>query len=91
MLIKYISNNSGGSFWLEDKDWKALEKAGWEVEWEKERFLGTLAMSAKKEFNTLKEAIEEFENITGQDATDEGCSCCGPPHEFMWVRKRNIL
>lgn len=31
--VEYNSNNSGGSWWLEDKDWKALEKAGWVVEW----------------------------------------------------------
>lgn len=29
----YSSNNSGGSWWLKDEDWKALEAAGWEVEW----------------------------------------------------------
>lgn len=31
--ITYSSNNSGGDWWLEDKDWIALEKAGWLVEW----------------------------------------------------------
>lgn len=29
----YSSNNSGGSWWLSDDDWKALEKAGWRVWW----------------------------------------------------------
>ncbi len=33
MYIEYDSNNSGGSWWLDDDDWKALEKAGWKVEW----------------------------------------------------------
>lgn len=32
-VIEYRSNNSGGSWWLQDKDWKALEDVGWEVEW----------------------------------------------------------
>lgn len=31
--IEYDSNNSGGYWWLEDKDWIALEKAGWYVLW----------------------------------------------------------
>lgn len=33
MKIEYSSNNSGGSWWLKDKDWIALEKAGWNVDW----------------------------------------------------------
>src|SRR5690348_13992879 len=31
--VEYDSNNSGGSWWLNDEDWIALEKAGWKVEW----------------------------------------------------------
>jgi hypothetical protein len=31
--VEYDSNNSGGRWWLKDDDWKALEKAGWIVEW----------------------------------------------------------
>ena len=33
MKVTYSSNNSGGDWWLKDKDWKALEKAGWTVIW----------------------------------------------------------
>jgi hypothetical protein len=33
MQIKYDSNNSGGRWWLSDDDWKALERAGWFVQW----------------------------------------------------------
>ena len=33
MRVRYSSNNSGGEWWLNDKDWKALEAAGWEVKW----------------------------------------------------------
>lgn len=33
MKVEYSSTNSGGGWWLEDKDWKALEKAGWRVNW----------------------------------------------------------
>jgi hypothetical protein len=80
--IVYSSNNSGGSFWLKDEDWQKLEDAGWTVEWKDERWLGTLATEAKKEFRSMRLAIKEFEAITGQDADDEGCNCCGQPHNF---------
>jgi hypothetical protein len=33
MKVEYSSNNSGGSWWLKTEDWKALEDAGWNVEW----------------------------------------------------------
>lgn len=123
MKVIYTSNNSGGSWWLEDKDWLNLEKAGWFVEWggeyfchskfsftdpgdrpqpcksekeckghrmfekhsdmsEDDRWLGCLAKSASKEFDSIREALEEFEKITGQDVSDEGCNCCGAPHTF---------
>lgn len=33
MYVEYSSNNSGGSWWLEDQDWRSLEAGGWKVEW----------------------------------------------------------
>lgn len=33
MYVEYNSNNSGGSWWLKDEHWKALEAAGWKVQW----------------------------------------------------------
>lgn len=80
--ITYDSNNSGGNWWLSDEDWKKLEKAGWNVDWKEERFLGALATSAKKDFINIEEAKADFERITGQDPDAEGCNCCGPPHNF---------
>jgi hypothetical protein len=96
MIVSYHSNNSGGGWWLKDGDWAALELAGWTVEWEKDnnkrgdifgpnvdgRWLGSLASHASKDFPTIPAAIAEWERITGQCATDEGCNCCGPPHDF---------
>lgn len=32
-ILTYDSNNSGGSWWLSDEDWNALERAGWTVHW----------------------------------------------------------
>lgn len=97
MKIEYSSNNSGGKWWLSDEDWYALEKAGWEVAWVKDnksglyggkdRFLGGLAMEASKEFETPADAMIEFEEITGQTVSDEGCNCCGAPHTFKWTNK----
>jgi hypothetical protein len=93
MTVHYSSNNSGGSWWLTDQNWKDLEKAGWKVNWVKDdpegtfrradkdgRWLGALATSASRNGLTLDEAIEEFESITGEDANAEGCPCCGSPH-----------
>lgn len=153
--ILYDSNNSGGSFWLTDENWRDLEAAGWHVEWnyavegryvryggkptdvsvESGRryadtwedatkrpvvgqpdwpdahpdhqggtvclvaasyeealalraqhggYFGTLAVSALKRGNSADELVAEFESITGQDASAEGCNCCGPPHSFEW-------
>ena len=93
--VEYRSNNSGGSWWLKDKDWKALEKAGWEVKWiandpfykkwggtEDGRWLGGLAKEATLRGVKLPEAVESFERATGACATDVGCPCCGNPHNF---------
>jgi hypothetical protein len=98
MKITYSSNNSGGGWWLKDEDWYKLEEAGWKIKWHKDqkgkwfkadaegRWLGALAGEASKNFKTVREAMEEFERITGQDVTDEGCNCCGAPHSFNWTK-----
>jgi hypothetical protein len=90
-IVEYSSNNSGGSWWLKDADWYALEATGWEVDWVKdqkdmdgERWLGALASYARKNFDNPSDAIEEFENITGESASAVGCNCCGPPHSFSY-------
>lgn len=96
--LEYSSNNSGGSWWLKDDDWYALEAAGWTVRWKKDasdhpwfkpdkdgRWLGALATHAEIVVSSLadaKDKIREWEQITGQDITDEGCNCCGQPHNF---------
>lgn len=122
--VEYRTNNSGGSWWLSDDDWKALEDAGWEVEWggvyhcgtsasfrrpegapepcessddcpghsvcenaeqaRAHRWLGALATRAEIEVEDPVEAIRSFERVTGEDASAEGCNCCGPPHSFSW-------
>jgi hypothetical protein len=85
ITLEYSSNNSGGSFWLSDEDWKNLEAAGWKVEWQKAHFLGTLATSASFECETPDEGIASFVAVTGQDPWAEGCNCCGAPHHFSYT------
>lgn len=91
--VEYSHNNSGGRWWLKDKDWEALEKAGWKVRWiakdkyamkdpDGKRFLGALAQEATRSGLSLEEAVAEWEKITGLESTDPGCSCCGQPHTF---------
>jgi hypothetical protein len=118
--VEYDSNNSGGSWWLTDENWYALEKAGWRIKWNRlatisdkdgnmvrgsdglpllvdpsdprvndynrrtatERWLGALAMKAYRIGFTLREAVKEWETITGLNSTDAGCPCCGQPHDF---------
>jgi hypothetical protein len=96
MKIEYSSNNSGGDWWLKDEDWKVLEKAGWVVNWaanqtegigkaDKDgRWLGALATEATREGLSRRMAIAEWEEITGQFESEEGCPCCGNPHSFTF-------
>lgn len=95
--VEYSHNNSGGRWWLTDADWKALEAAGWKVAWYKDqdrkflrpdpdgRWLGALASEARKDdASSLKEAVAEWERVTGKSSTDAGCACCGQPHSFTF-------
>lgn len=83
MKVEYSANNSGGHWWVEDDGWKALEKAGWKVDWKDGRWLGALATSATKEnCASMEKAVDEWERLTGCSSTDAGCPCCGQPHYF---------
>lgn len=100
--LEYSSNNSGGNWWLKDEDWQKLEAAGWQIEWCKDksagilftengRFLGALATSASKTFETPDEGVAEWKSVTGQDPWVEGCNCCGRPHSFCYVDAKGRL
>ena len=45
-------------------------------------WLGALTTDARKEFSSMREAVDEWENLTSGNASDEGCNCCGTPHNF---------
>lgn len=47
-----------------------------------EKDMGTLAWTAYRPNLTLMQAVEEWESVTNKCATDAGCPCCGPPHNF---------
>lgn len=97
MKVEYSSNNSGGDWWLTDMNWVDLEEAGWDVGWfahetgwngkpyKDGRWLGALAKGASREGVSLRVAIAEWEDVTGQAASSLGCSCCGTPHSFTLV------
>ena len=78
ITVRYSHNNSGGRDWLTTADWHALAAAGWVLDpFEGDRYFG-----ADRQGLTLDEAIAEWQAITGQDHTAEGCTCCGNPHYF---------
>lgn len=95
--VEYSSNNSGGSWWLTDDDWRALEAAGWDVQWatvegeysfaqlDKKgvpRYMGALATRATLPNATLEQAIRSFDSVTSCNSASLGCNCCGTPHHF---------
>lgn len=98
ITLNYSANNSGGGWWLTDENWHDLEKAGWAVEWVKDdpflskmgvkdgRWLGTLARSASKKFETPEAGVAEWTKITEQDPWAEGCNRCGVPHNFSYEK-----
>lgn len=98
--VQYSSNNSGGYFWVDAEYGKLMENAGWDVDYiQKDSTLydeGEQVYHARKIFEAIAEdvaiatAIAEFEYITGQDASAEGCPCCGPPHSFYTYLHREI-
>jgi len=52
-ILYYDSNNSGGSWWLKDEDWKALEEAGWTVHW---------AMRVRTQYGVMWESGRNYDD-----------------------------
>lgn len=97
-LIQYNANNSGGRWWHTEEMLDKLEAAGWKLgrfDISKMRvvardgtlYLGITATYARKHFNSVEEAKDEFEAITGMYTDGKGCACCGPPHYFHEVEE----
>ncbi len=49
-----------------------------------ERSLGALATSAVLQTTDPEAGIAQWEAITGQSSLEEGCNCCGEPHNFTF-------
>lgn len=89
--VRYSTNNSGGSYWLGDKEWKALEAGGWTVEWsdwERGRHSWRGAYDSVPHYAwapvgmTEAQAKADFARLTDEDPDAQGCNCCGRPHNF---------
>src|SRR5207237_5139009 len=49
------------------------------------RYIGNaLAVSCAKAGSDPDALVAEWERLTGCNAGDEGCNCCGEPHSFTW-------
>jgi hypothetical protein len=46
------------------------------------RFLGALATRAYRVGIGFREAVDEWQRVTGLSSTAAGCPCCGQPHSF---------
>ncbi len=84
--VDFSENNSGGSWWLTDGDYRNLEEAGWKMG--RVSSVGNHIAGASKVFTARDEhvaeatAIAEWESITGEDSEEIGCTCCGQPYSF---------
>lgn len=86
VLVEYSSNNSGGRWWLKDKDWLALEKAGWTVEWGGSYFCHSKYEGFGRRPESKKDICKEakgcpghrrYDSLTAVDAADDrwlGCA-----------------
>lgn len=85
MLVRYRNNNSGGYWWLNLNQWKALEAVGWKVHWL--QGYDTPAVAAEKKFKDPEAAAQSWAATLGLDPDEPGCACCGKPHTFFQVKK----
>lgn len=90
---KFCENNSGGGWWLNERDYEALFAAGWKYEPKNERekdrrpYLDHLDSKVPYgwrrhltgEFDSIRAAVESFECATGKNFFEQGCNCCGAP------------
>lgn len=99
-VYELSENNSGGSFWLSRKNYDDLLENGWYILPSDSSFLddnfgaddkqgGQVPYSWRSGLRvkaaSLKEAVESFERVTGQDFFAEGCNCCGAPFSMSSV------
>lgn len=80
--IKMRENNSGGSFWLTEQNYKDLFALGWEGEGidPTNRYDGRVLINRVL---SKRMALAQFEDVTGYSPDEEGCECCGQPFYFV--------
>lgn len=96
--VNFSENNSGGSWWLKQKDYDALAAAGWDIDGRRlsvrdpaepdcprsATLMVTVQAETERRACSIAEerAIESWEQATGYDSNEEGCNCCGPPYQI---------
>ncbi len=95
-MKRYVfeENNSGGHWWLKREDYDKLLANGWTCNipdtdprakkpWhEGDDVLYGERKYTSKEFSTIKDAVEDWQRITGRNFWEQGCNCCGAPYEI---------
>lgn len=87
LRVQYRHNNSGGYDWLTTADWKNLTDAGWVIT---DRNVNHV-FTADRTGLSLVEAIVEWHRVTGKNPAEEGCNCCGKPHNFILVNDEDEI
>ena len=79
--VQLNCNNSGGHWWLEDKDEAGLTSAGW---------LLVISESCGRHVDyaflpgaNIAQALTSFRDATSFTGKELGCSCCGTPFCFQ--------
>lgn len=83
--IWFKETNSGGSAWLDEEQHKALKDNGWIV-----KNKGEL-IEAWKQFKSKEDAIAEWELLTRENASEQGCDCCGAPYNFLEETNEQVI
>lgn len=88
MKVTYDSNNSGGGWWLKDKDWEKLEKAGWTVNWGGTYFChskyGSIANVRKPTYESFRECATA-EECHGHRALETYEEASKLPKDRRWL------
>lgn len=70
IVVEYSHNNSGGSWWLKEKHWLALEKAGWTVMWGNKYFCRSKYESFNKKPEGKPEPCVDADRCHGHRRAD---------------------
>lgn len=81
--VQLHHNNSGGKWWLNEKDEGGLIAEGWLLDISEDSFLGRHISYAFLPDVDIKQALASFRKATQFTGRELGCfSCCGSPFSF---------